>query len=478
MSFIAAYDIAPLPQQLGAAETQHVIQVEDQMLRLQSVILAEARSAHLHLALSSPVTLGSQGIPPFGGPSPSTIQVEGHPNGASANFTLAQVVSAPPRWNNGSSCLTGGAGHCAGGGNYDSWNITNGNNTSFDIKVSGNGNSLGYNISGSNDTITFDWTGGDTGFVLVIVNGSDDHVIYNKGGSDVTAPTATFLFYGQRDVFDFNPSGSHSGHGSMALHVVFIGSVGTVCPFGNQSATDRLGTLSTGGSNLNMTATWWNAVGYTSPPHTIPYPGSSGTENLTFQNRTGVVGCAFTKEYSSNYPTSYGAGILVRMLNTYYPVSDVAYDQGAVIVGAEGSFATMVSPPELTLANTPEGLVASLTLVNLIGRVSTTTGFSTAAVTTTLVNVATFSIVNGQSSHQIASPLFLHINTEFPSAWAAFFASNHYLFPGGATCSSSLVFSAPFGCFHPPIGRSVTVSAGLSVQGLTITTITATVSIL
>ena len=93
------------------------------------------------------------------------------------------------------------------------------------------------------------------------------------------------------------------------------------------------------------------------------------------------------------------------------------------------------------------------------------------------MNVATFSIENGQTSHQIASPLFLHITSAFPSAWAAFFASNPSLFPGGATCSSSAVFSAPFGCFHPPIGTLVTISAGLSVQGLTITTITATVSI-
>jgi hypothetical protein len=478
VSLISAYDIQPLPQQLRSLEAQHMIQVENQLLRLQSVVLAEAQVPNLHLALSSPVTLGSQAIPPWGGPSPGSIGPEGSLSGLASNYTLAKVVPAPPRWNNGTSCLTGGAGHCSGNGAVDTWNITNTNNTSLTIKVTGNHNSLGYNITGNNDTITVQWTGGDTGFVLFIINGSDDHIIYQKGGSDVTAPTATFLFYGQRDVFDFAPSGSHSGHGSMTLNVVFVGSVGLVCPYGNLSATDSLGSLGAGGSNLNMSVTWWNAVGYVSPPHTVPYPGGGSNENLTFQNRSGVVACAFTREYASNYPISYGAGILVRMLNTYGPAADVAYDQGAVIAAADGSSATMVSPPPLTVSLAPQGLIAALTLVNVIGSSGTSSGFATAAVTTTLVTVASFTLVNGQTSRYIASPLYLHITTAFPSAWAAYFAGQHAVFPGGVSCHSAVTLSAPFSCLHPPVGTSTTLSVGLAVQGLTVTTITVSVQIL
>jgi hypothetical protein len=479
VSFIAEFEIAPLPARLAELEFEHDLLVQNQLLRLQAVVLAEARAPSTHLQLTSPITLGSEAAPPWGGPSSGQILLESFPVRGTGSFTLAKVVPAPPIWNTGSSCLTGGAGHCAGNGNVDYWNVTNANNTSFAIKVTGNHNSAQYNMSANNDPITIDWTGGDTGFVNFIINGSDDKVVYNKGGSDVTNPTANFIFFGQRDVFSFNPSGSHSGSGSMALHVVFVGTVRFVCPFGNLSASDKLGTLSAGGSNLNMTVEWWNADGYSSPPHRITYPGGGGNnEFLTFQNSTGVKACAFTRAYSTNYVQQYGKGILVHLLNTYRPSDNLAYDEGAVVAGTSGSSSVMVSPPEFESSTAAQGTVAQLTLVNLVGDFSSAAGFGTSGVSTTILGVSSLVIMNGQSPTQLTGPLFLNLTTAFPAAWASFFTSAHQAFPGGVRCVSSVAFSPPFSCLQPPTGAMVTISVALSVQGLTVTTITASVKLL
>jgi hypothetical protein len=479
VSFISAFVLQPLPKQMAALEFQHALQVENQLARLQATILAEAQNPQFGLALTSPVTLGSQAAPPWGAASPGQILPESGSIRTVTNYQLAHVVPHEPNWNNGSACLFGGAGKCASQGNIDTWNVTNDNNTAFTITVNGNRNSVQYNITGNNDTITIDWTGGDTGFVNFIVNGSDDHVIYNKGGSDTTSPIANFYFFGQRDVFDFNPSGSHSSPGLMTLSVVFVGSLSLICPYGNLSSTDRIGSLTAGGSNLNMTVTWWNAVGYVTPPHTVPYPGASGkNELLTFQNVSGVIGCAFTLGYATNYATQYGAGVLVHLFNTYQPAVDIAYDQGAVVEAAQGGSSIMVSPPRLSYTVQPQGVVATLTLVNLLGNFSSTGGYSTADVASRVLSVQTVDIQNGQSHFYLATPLFLNVTTAFPAAWASFFKSAPTVFPSGPTCVPLSAIAPPYSCLEPPPGTLVKVSAALSAQGLTITTITATVSVL
>ena len=52
----------------------------------------------------------------------------------------------------------------------------------------------------------------------------------------------------------------------MKVVVAFVGTLAELCPYGNLSNSDKVGTLSSGGSNLNLTILWWNAVGYISGP--------------------------------------------------------------------------------------------------------------------------------------------------------------------------------------------------------------------
>ncbi|MCI4335574.1 MAG: hypothetical protein L3K17_00025 [Thermoplasmata archaeon] len=477
--FISVFVIQPLPGNMGALEYQHVLLVENQLARLQATVLAEAAHPGLGLALSSPVTLGSQALPPWAAPSSGSIAPESSLLSTQTNYGVAQVFSHPPNWNTGTSCLTGGSGHCAGNGNIDTWNVTNSNNSAFTLTVNGNSNSMQYNISGNNDTITVSWTGGDTGFVYFIINGSNDVVNYNKGGSDTNSPIATFLFYGQHDVFNFSPSGSHSSHGSMTLDVVFVGTVSEICPYGNLSSTDTLGTLGSGGSNLFMNVTWWNALGYASAPHEVTYPGGGGSnEHLTFMNNTGFVACAFTQTFASSYTQDYLSGILVQLNNHYILPATVAYDQGAVIESSAGGASAMVSPPHIIVKLYPSGYTAAVTLINFIGTFTETGGIATAAVTTRVLGVQTVTVQNGQSSFYLDSPLFLNITTAYPLAWYDYFLSQPTLFPGGATCTPHGTFVAPATCLTPPSGGTSQISAPLYTQRLTITTITLAVSVL
>jgi len=477
VTFIAQFVIAPLPTQMSAIEYEHTLLVENQLARLQATVLAQASYPGTPIVLTSPVTLGSGAVLPWASPAAATVGAEPGSIRTSATYALSQVVPAPPNWNAGSSCLSGGAGSCTGGGTVDSWNETNANNTAFTITVTGGTNSLRYNISGNNDTINIGWTGGNTGIVTVILNGSDDVVNYNKGGSDTTSsPIANFYFYGQRDTINFSPSGSHSSK-SMTLNVTFVGSLTQVCPYGNLSSTDTLGTLGTGGSNLFMNVTWWNAIGWASPPHTVTYPGGGSTnEHLTFQNQTGVVACAFTRGYATTYTYQYSTGLSVHLLNHYQAPTDVAYDQGAVIEHAEGGPAVMVDPPAIDYSPTPQGSAATVTLVNILGNISTTGGTETAGITTQVVSVQTITVANGQGTTYLSTPLFLNVTTLYPQAWATFFGNNPSLFPYGTSCAATGIHS-PYTCLDPPPGMSVRLSVGLVAQTLTIRTITVSVTI-
>lgn len=478
VSFVSSFILEVLPGQMAAIEEQHVLQVENQLSRLQATILAEASDPGTAMSLSSPVTLGSGAVPPFGPPSQGVLQPEGVGVKTLTKYFVSKVAYAPPRWNFGSVCLNNGSGKCTSTGNINTWNVTNTNNTTFSITVNGNYNSLGYNISGSYDTINIGWTGGDTGFVRFVINGSHDTINYVKGGSDTTNPIAQFFFFGQNDVFNFNPSGSHSVGGGMTLLVEFVGSLGRICPESNLSATDRVGTLTSGGSNLNMTVAWWNSEGYVSPPHTVPYPGGLiHNESLTWLNQTGVVACAFSSVGSSTYTTAYQSGIDVHLLNRYAPPTDVAYDQGAVIVDQLGGLPVMVSAPAISWKYNPNGLTAAVTLVNLVGNFSASGGLTTSAIQTRLLAVSSFTIVNGQTSFYLTSPLFLNVTTAFPLAWMSYFASVPRIFPYGSSCLSSVPFPAPYTCADPPAGSIVTVSSRLLVNVLTITTISVQVSV-
>ena len=92
---------------------------------------------------------------------------------------------------------------------------------------------------------------------------------------------------------------------------------------------------------------------------------------------------------------------------------------------------------------------------------------------------ATFSAQNGLGCDRAQPRHFLNLTTAFPDGGGPFFAAHPSVFPGGVSCTPLSALSAPFGCLHPPFGVPRTGSRpGLSAQGITLTVITASLSIL
>lgn len=477
VTFIANFVLDQLPGEMLELEFEHTVQVENQLSRLQATILAQANNPRIPLTLSSPVTLGSNSVPPFGPPTTGSIASEPPNVRAVSQIHLSSVFYTYPQWNVGASCLSGGAGHCSGAGNVNYYNTSNQNNTSFAIKVDGNTNSLVYNMSGSNDTLTITWTGKDAGFIEVIVNGSYDSVIFNKGGSDTIASVSYFDFFGQHDSFSYNPSGSHASHGAQSVNVAFVGQQGPVCPAANLSSSDNIASFSSGGSNINVNVTWWNAQGYITPPHVTAYPGGAiPTEQITWQNRSGFVACAFTATYGSTYFEQFGGGVDVHLANRYSPQADVVYDQGAVILAQQGGTPVMVSPPRIITTLVNGGIAANITLVNLLGNLTSEGGVTTAAVTSQVVSVDRF-VIAPTAGLFLGGEFFLNITTLYPGAWAGYVSSSPQAFPGGYSCVPLTSIPAPFTCLNPPTGSAVEIVAPMFLQELTFTVITAKLSI-
>jgi hypothetical protein len=470
VSFIANFLVGELPGDMEQIETNHIVQVEDQLARLQATISAEAQDPGTQVALVTPVTLGSLAEPPFGQAATSSIQTEIPGVGTVANYQFAALTPMALTWNSGgSACLAGGHGTCSTGAAKDTYNFE-GNGSVLGVTISGSGDSLFYNLTGSNDSLTITWSGPNANKAVVVLNGSNDSVTLKKSATDTGSPVMSFTFYGANDKFTLTPSGSHSGAGGTKISVSFFGSINGICPWGNLTATDKLGVFGGGGLLVNVSTTWWNAIGYQSAPHTHSY--SSGF--ATFQNQTGFARCAFTNEYPTSLTSQESGGLLVNIHNHYVASALVAFDQGAVVAAEAGGGSVMVDQPTIVVTDRPAGTIASITLINLVMTPSTEAGLSTAAVMSQILSVSHFSMI-ARANESLSSPFNFTINTLFPDAWWAYFQTVPTAFPEGSTCVTIHPISAPYTCLAPPFGTAEEISAPMLVQSVIVTSITAKV---
>jgi hypothetical protein len=472
VAFIANFILAELPPQMTQYETDHIILVEDQLARLQATILAESQNASVHLALVSPVSLGSQADPPFGQAATSSIQTEFSSVGTVANYQISSLNTPPMTWGAGSTCLAGGHGTCATAGAKNFYNEAT-NHSAEAITVSGSGASLFYNLTGSNNTVTITWSGPNMNVINLVVNGSNDTVTFKKTATDAGSPRGSFEFYGAEDKFLLTPTGSHSGAGGTVLAVQFVGSVNGICPWGNLSATDKLGAFGAGGTFVNVSTTWWNAVGYESPVHTHTY--ASGVE--TYQNSTGFAQCAFTKANPTTFTAQESGGILVNIFNHYIAQALVAYDQGAVVSQEAGGGSIVIDQPTISVTQQPAGTIGQVTLVNLVMTPSSQSGLSTASVMSKILTVSHFAVF-ASANRSLSSPFTFTIKTLFPDAWWSFFNNAPNGFPLGSTCVTIRPLVAPYTCLAPPQGTIEEIVAPMIVQSLVVTDVTAQVWII
>ncbi|MCI4360445.1 MAG: hypothetical protein L3J91_01960, partial [Thermoplasmata archaeon] len=236
-------------------------------------------------------------------------------------------------------------------------------------------------------------------------------------------------------------------------------------------ASSRVG-RAIAGPGLVLTIFQWNAVGYTSGPTQQTYPGGSGNnETINWWNKTGIVGCPFTKFYASSYTASFGEGVIVHLFNRYLPPTDIVYNQGAVIESQLGGSPIMYSPPALVATKIPAGNAATLTLVNMVGNFSSEVGLTTSAITTRVLSATTFVVQNGRTADDLVSPLYLNFTTAYPAAWISFVGMMHGIFPYGASCKLLSSMASPYSCTNPAPGKLVQVTAIMSVIELTVTAI-------
>jgi hypothetical protein len=469
VSFIANFIVAELPGQMSQLETTHILTVENQLARLQATIAAEAQNPGTQVALVSPVTLGSGASPPFGQAATSSIQTELAGVGTVANYQVSDLAPTVIAWNTGSACLAGGHGTCSTAAAKNTYNFL-GNGSTLAITISGSGASLFYNLTGSNDSVTVTWSGPNANKAVLVLNGTNDSVTLKKSDTDVGSPTFSISFYGASDKFTLTPNLSHSGPGGTKVAVNFVGSLNGICPWGNLSATDHLGTSGGGGKFVNLTTTWWNAIGYTSPAHSQSY--ASGVE--TYQNSTGFDKCAFTNSYPTAITSQEGGGLLVHVFNHYVAQALVAYDQGAVVAEENGGGSVMVDQPTINVINRPAGTIAEVTLVNLVMTPSTEAGLSTSAVMSQVLSVSHLTVLANENQ-SLSSPLNFSITTLFPDAWWGYFQTVPSAFPFGSTCVTIIPVAAPYTCLAPPFGTVEKISAPMVVQSIVLTTITAKV---
>jgi hypothetical protein len=471
VAFIANFVVGTLPGHMAQVETTHIINVENQLARLQATIVAEAMNPGTHVALVSPVTLGSGALPPFGQAATSSIQTEVPGVGSVATYQVSDLEPLPMVWGSGSACLAGGKGTCSTAAAKNTYNFA-GNSSTLPITISGSGASLFYNLTGSNNTVTLTWSGPNANKAVVVLSGSNNTLTFKKSGTDTGSPNFAFSFFGANDTFTLNPSGSRSGPGGTKITVQFLGSIKGICPWGNLSATDALGGFGSGGKFVNVTTTWWNALGYVSAAHSKSYGTGSGT--ATYQNSTGFAKCAFVKAFPTTITTQEGGGLLVHVYNHYVAQALIAYDQGAVVAEEAGGGSLMVDQPTLSITNRPAGTVASIVLVNLVVTPSTESGLSTAAVMSQILSVSHLTVL-ATANQSLSSPVNFTITTLFPGAWWSFFNSVTTAFPLGSSCVTINPVAAPFTCLAPPQGTTEQIVAPLIVQSLVITTITAKV---
>lgn len=294
VTFIANYLTTTLPNQMSVNELNHVVQVENQVGRLQALIQSATAAGVIGAELTAPVTLGSSGDPPFAPADLGTIA----PATKSSTFGLTLPIGgawsiSPPKVTNlghyassTSGCTFTGTTTAACTGTTGSawWNFSNSGTTTYSF--SGNGGSYFVNASdsgtsqaalaaldltlsgtgtlnllevGNNTTIPLTLSGQGTVNVVIYGNYDTLTITDTSGGGTVQvtevglhdtvglpeAAGITFLasVYGTADVVSVtNSTAAANINANSVFSVYFVGDSPstTSCPNDNLAATDQV----------------------------------------------------------------------------------------------------------------------------------------------------------------------------------------------------------------------------------------------
>ncbi|MCI4340909.1 MAG: hypothetical protein L3K11_00810 [Thermoplasmata archaeon] len=478
-TYIANFLSQQLPSQMQELEFEHTLLVEDQLGRVQTAVLAEAQNPTLPITITSPVTLGSGSVPPFAPASTGALTLDPASDLVRAQYSIAKVLPRAPVWGSGSACLAGGSGTCVLGAGVFFYNAS-ANSSTYTVILSGATSTLFYNLSGNHDTLTVTQSGPDALYLQIIVVGSNDTVTVSETGALVGSSHYDVEFYGQNDRLNSLIAGAHTGAGSTSFLTRFVGDQGSFCPAANWSATDSLNLVDTSNA-FNANTTWWNNVGYTSPPvtHALLAPGSSAT----FSNRTGFLGCGFSHASVMSYTSDFQSGLRVHLANRYNPPEDVVYEDGAVILSHPASGTFMTGPPTISITRSLTGFyIANFTIVNMVvsnaQNGTSEEGVSTAGVSTHLIGFDQFQVLDNVSNGNAVAGLWLNFTTPYPGAWEGYLEQfpATVLVNDAVTCTTGPL-PPGFTCLIPPQGQISHLSAEFLVTEFEFTAITISTTI-
>lgn len=495
--FVANYLTTTLPGQMSINDLNHVIQVQNQVGRLQALLMSASSSNAVGAELTAPVTLGSLGQPPFASADTGSIGPAANGSYFQVNSTLSGPLTySPPTGGTAGTgydipsngCTVSGTGATCSRTNTFQWNFSGSAvNYAFTttagtylINVTDSGTSsvatasitvsasaskpLDLLVIGNNDTITvtLPTTGSvvrlvvfgnyDTSTISVTAAGAAERVnLYEVGLHDTTtlSKAAGLIFlasiWGSTDTVT-GPTTANSNAATKAS-VYFSGFTPTTtsCPNANIATSDTVSGSSTAGT---YTAEW-NV--------TSPFTPTAVTDwTLTSQVVSPTAGaCPFFSASTIPFNLAQASsGLDVHLANTYIPSGDVAFDQGAVIYAQDGGIPTVVDGPGLSATQNGNFFTSlSIWFPVFVGTLPTDSGLSTTSIAARLISVNTIALTTA-SSLGIANStnVVITIHSPYATAWANWlndnptFTNNYVCLPAtGPACNGPYTSGGPMG---------------------------------
>lgn len=484
VSFVANYLATSLPHQMSVNDGIHELQVENQLGHLAAVLERASHDNVIDTPVTQPISLGSQGVPPFAAPDGGSIGGIAGQGPASINLGLFGSMYGPPTGTGRNNptyldeCTVSDLNtswKCQGGVTVV-WNFTNQNSIiSFDFRAQG-GATVVLNFATSNSSIYVNATGAPgnaqpVGNQIIGIYGSHDNA-YIDGTGDATQKiavvgnydnvtivatsraTVDVLMVGDHDNVTFRLSNGNSNtikvNGWGTNLTVTPGKGGDysvnytgfspnkpkspLCPYDNLVFSDYVNRFPHQAQGSGRVL-----LNYTEPPPVNgtewPFSAWQITDNIP-----APYVCIFFAQFNA---TTAGAlrpaTFVVHLANRYAPPVEIAFDQGAVIYAQPGGIPFMVDPPPVTAT----GGFATVWVPALDNKVGAESGTGTVALTLRQMVVQRYTFPGGGWQIDPSRPLTLVYHTPYYMAWLNHFCEDTSFTSSGA--SVSLTFDNPNG---------------------------------
>lgn len=427
---------------MDTIEFDHTLQVENQFEQVQEDVISEIAHPHTPIALTSPITLSSAGVPPFGAPTVSTVSiVPSSSNRAYFNYSLSTAqFDGPTVFPSGNLCVLVACTNALSNTAY-TYNWQGTASVLSITNITGVNDYVNVNVTGNNNRIVFPEGGATeaaTNFYLV---GNGNTLYYNVSGTS-TAANTLWVYGLSNSVHIGKPTASH-----VKLIVNFVGESSTSedCPYLN-ATSNSLSTPTTTGTGETIFVTWENNGEYGAFHSSVSAPtGWKEVQNYTPETQSPLA-CAWETGTTQSFQPYVGSGLKIAIANRYYPAATVGFQEGAVVATWPSNASTMLGGPEFTVTQTANGPVVNLTLVQFVVQNFTQeTGSGTIGVQTELLSLYNDTLsASTTTGGTLDLPVYLAVATTAPEAWQSWALNYPSITPNGAFIYGTSSF--PHGC--------------------------------